>query len=454
MRPPRAATVVLACGAVGGALVLARVLLLLAQLWRPGVETRDLVRVSLVVLVLLVVEAGLLASLRLSPARRANVALLAVSVVAVLYASELCLALAGPGRAKLRDKLARLDELRRQGRDPSPGVGPVRFVWPHEPGSPSWVVIDGAPVLPLGSISRRITLDCREAGDWLVYETDEHGFHNPAGVWSVSGLDLAFLGDSFVHGSCVPSEANMVERVRQRYPATLNLGTAGGGPLTMLAQLREYLPALRPRIVLWCHFSGNDLLDLRRESEHPLLRRYLAGGFTQGLAGRQDALDRAMSDYAQNTLLTALRRRSRRRLELQPLLMLRELRVAAGLALAEPDRLELSEPEYALFARVLAEARGTVEAWGGRLVVVYLPGWSEPARQLGEAEYARVRAGVGRRTRALVAGLGLTLVDVEQAFAAQEDPSSLYACRGCHYGPRGYAVAAEAVLSALAGGAR
>lgn len=49
--------------------------------------------------------------------------------------------------------------------------------------------------------------------------------------------------------------------------------------------------------------------------------------------------------------------------------------------------------------------------------------------------------------------MGLPLVDVEQAFAAQEDPSSLYACRGCHYGPRGYAVAAEAVLSALAGGA-
>ena len=60
---------------------------------------------------------------------------------------------------------------------------------------------------------------------------------------------------------------------------------------------------------------------------------------------------------------------------------------------------------------------------------------------------------MGRRTRTLVAGLDLTLVDVEQAFAAQEDPSSLYACRGCHYGPRGYAVAAEAVLSALTGGA-
>jgi hypothetical protein len=316
------------------------------------------------------------------------------------------------------------------------------------------VVIDGAPVLPLGGISRRTTLDCKEAGDWLVYETDEHGFHNPPGAWSVPALDLAFLGDSFVHGSCVPSEANMVERVRRRHPATLNLGTAGGGPLIMLAQLREYLPALRPRTVLWCHFSGNDLLDLRREWDHPLLKRYLEQGHAQGLGARQPALDRAMEDYAQGTLLTALARRSRRRLELSPVLLLRELRGAAGLALAEPYRLSPTEEEYALFTRVLEEARRTVEAWGGRLVFVYLPGWSEPPRQLGEAEYARVKAGVGQRTRALVAGMGLTLVDVEQAFEAQGDTASLYACRGCHYGPRGYDLAARTVMAALEGGAR
>ena len=136
--------------------------------------------------------------------------------------------------------------MRRQGREPSPGVEPVRFVWAHAPGAPTSVTIDGAAVLPLGGLSRRTTLDCKEGGDWLVFQTDEHGFHNPPGAWSAPSLELAFLGDSFVHGSCVPSEQNMVERVRARHPATLNLGTAGGGPLIMLAQLREYLPALRP----------------------------------------------------------------------------------------------------------------------------------------------------------------------------------------------------------------
>jgi hypothetical protein len=450
MRLPRAASWVLLCAAAVGALLLARLLVLLRQLWRPGADARDLLRVALVALVLLAVEALLLLSLRLPAARRASVALAVVSSVAVLYVAELGLALAAPGTAKLREKRARLDEMTRQGRQPSPGVEPVRFVWAHAPGTPTSVTIDGTSVLPLGGLSRRATLDCKEGGDWLVFQTDEHGFHNPAGAWSVPSLELAFLGDSFVHGSCVPSEENMVERVRARHPATLNLGTAGGGPLIMLAQLREYLPALRPRTVLWCHFSGNDLLDLRRESGHALLARYLEPGFTQHLAERQDALDRALSEYARDTLLPTL---ERGRVEPGAVLLLRELRGAAGLALADPQGLAPTEQEYALFARVLGEARRTVEGWGGRLVFVYLPAWSEPPRQLGESEYARVRARVARRTREMVAGLGLPLVDVERAFEARPDRDSLYACRGCHYGPRGYALAADTVLAALDGGA-
>src|SRR5262245_46195355 len=128
MRPPRVASVVLLCGAAAGALLLARVLMLLRQLWRP-VEARDLVRVGLVALVLLAVVAVLLLALRLSPARRGSVALALVSVVAVLYVAELGLALAAPGARKLREKRARIEEMRRQGREPSPGVEPVRFVW-------------------------------------------------------------------------------------------------------------------------------------------------------------------------------------------------------------------------------------------------------------------------------------------------------------------------------------
>jgi hypothetical protein len=422
---------------------------LLLELWRVGGTSPDLRRLAVAVLLLAAAETAVLAALRLRPAARGNVALAAATTVGMFYGGEIALAVSRPDPgAKLRDKLARLEAMRRAGLDPSPGVEPVRFVWAHEPGSPRWLSVGGRPTLPLGGISRRRTIDCREAGDWLVFDTDEHGFHNPGGLWSAP-LDVAFLGDSFVHGSCVPSEANMVAAVRRVRPATLNLGTAGGGPLLMLAQLREYLPALRPRAVVWSHFSGNDLLDLRAESQHPLLARYLEPGHVQGLASRQDDVDRALGDYAATIMMPALERRSRRRVDMGALLALRELRAAAGLTLSAPYRLAASAPELALFARVLAEAKRTVEGWGGRLVFAYLPAWEEPPRQLGEAEYHRLRREAGARARAIARDLELPLVDVEAAFAAHPDRGELYACPGCHYSPQGYGVAAAAVLAAL-----
>ena len=77
-----------------------------------------------------------------------------------------------------------------------------------------------------------------------------------------------------MHGYCVPPEKSFVALIRQRHPATLNLGVAGDGPLLMLATLQEHLTALRPRTVLWFYFEGNDLLDLQTERQSAVLRSY------------------------------------------------------------------------------------------------------------------------------------------------------------------------------------
>jgi len=41
----------------------------------------------------------------------------------------------------------------------------------------------GDRVYPLAGISNRTTLMCNESGQWITYESDEHGFHNPLGIW-------------------------------------------------------------------------------------------------------------------------------------------------------------------------------------------------------------------------------------------------------------------------------
>jgi len=159
-----------------------------------------------------------------------------------------------------------------------------------------------ASFLPLGDISASTTIYCNESGDYLIYRSDEYGFHNPAGIWE-SALDIAAVGDSFTQGACVASESNFVSRIRQRYPYTLNLGMGGNGPLLALAGMQEYLADLKPKLVLWFFFEGNDLEDLPDEFKDARLRRYLEDrSFRQNLTARQPDIDESLRQLADTTL--------------------------------------------------------------------------------------------------------------------------------------------------------
>ena len=40
-------------------------------------------------------------------------------------------------------------------------------------------------IYTLGTISNTTTVLCSEGGDWSIYESDEHGFNNPKGLYSL-----------------------------------------------------------------------------------------------------------------------------------------------------------------------------------------------------------------------------------------------------------------------------
>src|SRR5262249_23245494 len=124
------------------------------------------------------------------------------------------------------------------------------------------LTIDGVPLLPLGGVSNVTTILCNENGQYTIYEADEHGFNNPRGLWSRGGIDVAALGDSFTIGGCVPHDKGFVDLIRHEHPLTINLGMDNNGPLLEFAGLREYLPSLKPKVILWFYYEGNDLQDL------------------------------------------------------------------------------------------------------------------------------------------------------------------------------------------------
>lgn len=317
--------------------------------------------------------------------------------------------------------------------------------------SPRALRIGGGELIPLGAIANKLTVLCNESGSWVTYESDEHGFNNPRHVWQ-SNVEIAAMGDSFAHGYCVPREQSFVGLLRQRYPAILNLGMAGNGPLLDLAGLTEYLPTFKPKVVLWFYFE-NDLLDLLNEKRSKLLTRYLESGFRQNLLGKQNDIDRAlMQDVEREKALEAAEPLKKERektdaaaavMDFAKLNAVRgTLNLVDGTAREEIQAAaELHGPVMDALREILSGAKNRVEGWGGKLYFIYLSGND---KYIDESRKER------GRILQLVAALNIPLIDMAPVFQAEADPLSVFPFRGPgHYNEKGHRLVAERVLSVL-----
>ena len=309
--------------------------------------------------------------------------------------------------------------------------------------------------LPLASISHVTTVFCNESGEYIIYDSDEHGFHNPPGLWHKDPVQIVALGDSFTHGACVPTEKGFVSVIRSRFPATVNLGVDGNGPLAMLATLKEYAASLRPEIVLWFYYEGNDSRDLdEREKNAPLLRQYLGTPFSQRLIDRQEEIDQALTTYLEGAMHAqevsfdpeAFLKLQHLRTSVQSVINKRPARDGLPAELVEflkTSSAQSGKEDLELFRAILIEARTSAAAWGGRLYFVYLPTW---ARYRSPELASQDRAAVVQ----IVGELGIPIVDIHRAFASHPDPLSLFPFRRhAHYNIDGHHLVAEEVLNRL-----
>ena len=431
----------------------------------------------------------LAAALRLERERKINLALASVAVVCSLYAGELVLHFVGPtlrsAGLPVMEELRRSDHRRQLAAslekqfgvpiDPrtglevvadlrANGVEAVRTVLPslqlyvNEPASGIAGSAKTPPIFALGGISDTLTLLCNESGQTVTYRSDERGFRNPAGLWPSAHVDIVTVGDSFTQGYCAGPGGYFVDLIREDYHATLNLGMSGNGPLLELATLKEYAASLRPRLVLWFYFEGNDLLDLRAEQHNALLMRYLEDGFRQELSHRQGEVDRAFVEFMKKEEvweagLREAKIRNRRGVVGQVIdfAVLPRLRTRLGLLTGRSKNesdLATALEDLRLFRQVLSSARSTVASWGGTLDFVYLP---DAARFLPQYAFDRQLAERHHeKILRVAADLGIPIIDVLPAFEAQPDPISLFPFRGPgHYAEGGHRLVAEEVLKAI-----
>src|SRR5262249_44628467 len=424
-----------------------------------------------------VLAALLLASLRLRPSHKIKLALLLFSTGVSIYIVELSLRLSNatpgfelsPKSAVEMQQIAKafgvdfdtrrrsevIMDLRKKGIDALPATVPQWLLKQQPDGSQrSEISINGREVLPLGGVSNRVTVLTNEIGEYAIYESDEHGFHNPKGIWDSGRIAIAALGDSFTQGYSVPSDKNFVALIRKCYPATLNLGGGGNGPLLELATLKEYAGYVEPQVVLWFYCEDNDLKDLNKEKRSLLLMRYVTGSFQQGLFSQQVNIDNALAYYietAENTreLSESESRHFKNRLirsldETIKLPLLRDrLGLVYGQVYEEYVQSQITEEEMDLFRNILLQAKAFVSAWGGRLYFVYLPSWI----RYGKPELAEKNRD---RVLAIVKTIGLPVIDLHSAFQVQGDPLALFPFRlHAHYTVEGNRLVAEETLRSI-----
>jgi PAS domain S-box-containing protein len=429
----------------------------------------------------------LFASLRLKPSYKINLAIFVVSVAVSLLSMELFLELSNPTSAGPRkpvmlnlmeystDKKKDAAELTKKfgveidtrsagdviaslqkaGIDAVPLVVPTQgFIEEQNNSIKSVLKVHGQEVIPLGGIAGRVTVMCNENSQWVTYKSDKHGFNNPSEAWQSGPVEVGILGDSYAHGFCVPPDRNFAALIRQRYPATLNFAMAGAGPMLELATWKEYLQPLKPKVVLWFYYEGNDLIDLQGDRKNKLLMRYLEDNFSQKLIALQTEIDQAIwDDIPRQSALVSSRRETGsghgvnlvdRFVDFVALGNLRKrLSIINSTTTQELQNLaDLEGPNLGLFREILTQVKTSVGAWGGKMYFIYLPDW--PRYSGYELEpVAKQRDSV----IALVTSLGISVIDIHPVFQAESDPLSLFPFREPgHYTEKGHLLVAEEVM--------
>lgn len=313
------------------------------------------------------------------------------------------------------------------------------------------LVSDGRPMLPLRpGVAMVHTVFCNEGGEWITYDSDEHGFNNPPGLHRVGGVRIVLAGDSFGQGACVSAHANAAAVLRTTEPATLNLGLLGAGPLTGLGIVREYAAPLRPDVVVWLFYEGNDLQDLERERAHPVLREYLDTSYSQGLRDASTEVDDALRAWISELRVAAEERERLRSVRpgrgrshaIVRWAKLRELRSRVRRALG-PRTTPRYSFDASFFELVSERLRDDVKSWGGKVLFVYLPAYERFAQPSLANPH---REGI----LSTVESLGIPTLDLTAAFE-RDDPLGFFHFRvKSHYTEGGYRLVGDEIFLRLA----
>ncbi|MEW6071488.1 MAG: SGNH/GDSL hydrolase family protein [Planctomycetota bacterium] len=281
-------------------------------------------------------------------------------------------------------------------------------------------------------------------------------------------LRILSLGDSFAYGCGVRAEETFARRLEEILSAgrpvrVYNGGAPSYGTRQELTLLRRLAPALHPDVVLVSFFFGNDLRD---NVDPPLTERggivmtpYFGArvdeSFLESLAvGRSDLLTLSILRWMELTEGLELPPPPTRP-PADPAAVIETPTSPEVLAIPAPSEVEAAWQATAASLRELREA--AAEA-GARLVLIDIPIlyqlddalWRRRCERHRLVEAGYDRAAAAKRLAAFAGNLGIPLLDLAAAFAAEPDPEVLYFPINKHLSAAGHDAAARAIAGFLA----
>jgi len=309
-------------------------------------------------------------------------------------------------------------------------------------------------IMPLSGISKKQTVGGNENGYYTVFQTDRYGFKNSDSEWDKKTIEFLLIGDSHTHGCCVNEPDTIAGNLRKLIPkgkGALSLGQGGNGTLIEYATLREYLPLVNAKRVIWLYSEANDLINLSDELKNEILLNYLNDeNFTQNLYLKQNIIDNTINEYILNELESYYRDMKdnhtsggglRRFANMKQINWLHFIKLYKVRKLTIEKFLRSPNKE---FAKILKLSKEFTENNGASFYFVYIPEYNRYKNKLSITDDSQNY----KKVIQIIKDLEIPFIDLnEELFQKHKDPLSLYTFRSeGHLNDLGYKTISEIIF--------
>ena len=216
------------------------------------------------------------------------------------------------------------------------------------------------------------------------------------------------------------------------------------------ASLREYLPFVNAKRVIWLYYEANDLTNLSDELKNKILLNYLNDeNFTQNLYLKQNIIDNMINEYILNEVEPYYRDREDNHTLgiLQKFVGMKQINWLYFIKLYKVRRLtieKLLRSPNKEFMKILKLLKEFTENNGASFYFVYIPEYNRYKNKLSITDDSQNYKEVIQ----IIKDLEIPFVDLnEELFQKHKDPLSLYPFRSWgHFNELGYKTISEIIF--------